>query len=554
MPYSSNSGKAYCDRAVTRMVHQLFHTLFDHHRVLDLGIGCGTYSDRYARTLLPRGKFYWTGVEVWAPYVDRFGLEGKYDLIALTDAISFLRQSDDKHDICFMGDVLEHVSVDDAKILMNLALERCNAVILSIPLGHHPQEEFEGNPYEKHVKDDWTHDEVMRYWSADVVEYGIEKEIGVYVLSRKKKNLLKDVLRPQVAVYAICKNERHFLDRFYRSIEDADFITIVDTGSTDGSFEHLIELVKLHTEQHGHEEEFKVELGANGLPRNAHDGMMHVHQAWVDPWRFDDARNIALSLVPEAADVCISVDLDEVLTEGWKETIYKAVLEDLHRYGMPSDRYYHRFSTIWNWDKPGQPQNFTDHWHERIHSRRGFRWKLPVHEVLVCDHVERVQWLHDFKMIQLPDTSKPRSSYLLLLEQSLKEDPTRWKSWSFYASDLTGVGRYQDAINALTKAKALPDADLAHLAYQTSTIYRMMGDNAKAVAELWTAINNSDCREYRVWLARLYRDINKPREALSLVMMASEIQNQTSGYTYDPTCWGPQFDQLVDQLTAECKR
>lgn len=536
------------------MAHQLFHTLFDDHRILDLGVGCGTYSDRYSRTLLPRGKFYWTGVEVWQPYVEKFGLQGKYDWIALTDAITFLRNSTDNHDVCFIGDMLEHVSVEDAKILMDLVLSRCNAVILSIPLGHYPQDEYEGNPYEKHVKDDWSHEEVMSFWGDDVVEYGIESEIGVYVLSRKKKNLLKDVLRPQVAVYAICKNEKHFLDRFYHSIEDADFITIVDTGSTDGTFEHLIELVKLHTEQHGHEEEFKVELGANGLPRNAHDGMMQVHQAWVDPWRFDDARNVALSLVPEDADVCISVDIDEALTGAWKEVICRAVLEDLHRFGKPADRYNHRFSTIWNWDKPEQPQNFTDHWHERIHARKGFRWKLPVHEVLVCDHPERIQWLHEFKMIQLPDTSKPRSSYLPLLEQSLKEDPSRWKSWSFYAGDLSSAGRFQESIVALSKAKALPDADLAYLAYQTSSVYRAMGDSSKAVAELWTAINHSDCREYRVWLARLYRDINKPREALNLVMMASEIQNQTSGYTYDPTCWGPQFDQLVEQLTAECKR
>lgn len=113
---------------------------------------------------------------------------------------------------------------------------------------------------------------------------------------------------------------------------------------------------------------------------------------------------------------------------------------------------------------------------------------------------------------------------------------------------------FQEAIDAISKAKVLPDADQAYLSYQASSIYKAMGNHTKAVAELWNSINQSDVREYRVWLARLYRDINKPREALNLMMMASEIQERTFGYAYDPTCWGLQFDQLVGQLTAECKQ
>ena len=556
LPYSSNSGKTYCDRAITRIVNQMSNAIFDSFRILDLGVGVGTYSDRYTRSLLPRDKFYWTGIEIWAPYIKQFNLESKYDEIINQDAQSYLEQSG-KHDICFMGDIVEHMTIEQALTMVNLALDRCNVVIISIPIGYYPQPEFEGNPYERHVKDNWTHNEMMSYWHKDIVEYGAEKfqdgiDIGVYVLSRHKKNFIAEILKPQIAVYGICKNEEAFIGRFYDSIKDADFISIVDTGSTDSTFDQLINFVRLRTEQYGHEEEFKIEKIGQSI-RNVSDGSMQAHRSYINPWRFDDARNVALSLLPEDPDVCISIDIDELLEPGWKETLSTAILNDLHTLGRPADRYYHRFSTIWNWQYPDQPPNFTDHWHERIHSRKGYRWKLPVHEMLVKDGPEEIRWLNDFKIIQKPDSSKSRSNYLTLLEQSLKEDPNRWKSWSFYAGDLQGVGRFQDAIDAINKAKLIPDSDQAYLCFQASSNYSQLGDSQKAISEMLQAVASSNTREYRVRLAQLYHNLNKPREALNAILMASEITERSFGYSYDPQCWGQSFDDLVKQITVECK-
>jgi tetratricopeptide (TPR) repeat protein len=534
------------------MCHQLSHALFGTHKILDIGVGSGTYSDRYSKTYLPRSKFEWTGVEIWEPYVEKFGLAAKYDHLEITDASIFLSQqltAGVNYDICFMGDVVEHVSKDEAVKMVEMAVQTCNAVILSIPIIHYPQEEYEGNPYEKHVKDDWSHQEVMETFGELVAEYGVESEIGVYVLSKKKYNLLKLVLKPQIACYAICKNEESFIDRFYESIHEADFISIVDTGSTDATFSKLVSHVLHRAEQHGHEEEFKCEVGADGFLKFASDGEMIVQRAWVNPWRFDDARNIALCSLPEDPDVCISIDIDELLEPGWKEVLSKAILDDLHSQGRPADRYHHRFSTIWNWKDP-EPHNFSDHWHERIHSRKGYRWKLPVHEVLVKDGPEQVRWLHDLKMVQKPDLSKSRSSYLPLLEQAIREDPTRWKLFSFYAGELQGVNRLSEALEAIRKAKELPSADRAFLSFQASGMHRKLGDNKKALAEMMTAVTEAPDREYRVWLARLYRDLNKPREALNAVLMAAEVTERSYGYAYDPSCWGEQFDALVNELTV----
>ena len=39
----------------------------------------------------------------------------------------------------------------------------------------------------------------------------------------------------KVVVYAICKNEAQFVDRWMDSMGEADQVVVLDTGSTDGS-------------------------------------------------------------------------------------------------------------------------------------------------------------------------------------------------------------------------------------------------------------------------------------------------------------------------------
>lgn len=93
----------------------------------------------------------------------------------------------------------------------------------------------------------------------------------------------------KICVYAICKNEAKFAERWVKSMSEADEITVLDTGSTDGSVE---------------------KLAALGV---------RVKSAVVSPWRFDVARNLSLATVAEDADVCVCTDLDEVFEPKWRE-------------------------------------------------------------------------------------------------------------------------------------------------------------------------------------------------------------------------------------------
>ena len=43
----------------------------------------------------------------------------------------------------------------------------------------------------------------------------------------------------KVIVYAICKNEEKYVDKWYDSVKEADKIFVLDTGSTDNTIRRL---------------------------------------------------------------------------------------------------------------------------------------------------------------------------------------------------------------------------------------------------------------------------------------------------------------------------
>lgn len=96
----------------------------------------------------------------------------------------------------------------------------------------------------------------------------------------------------KIAVYTIALNEIKFVKRWAESAKDADYILIADTGSTDGTPEIA-----------------KDSLGIN------------VVRISINPWRFDLARNAALAALPDDIDLCIALDMDEVLQPGWRKAL-----------------------------------------------------------------------------------------------------------------------------------------------------------------------------------------------------------------------------------------
>lgn len=196
MPFSSRNGKDF----TVEVVEALYRQNGERLAILDLGAGSGTYPRLFAQSALERARCEWWGVEVWEPYVDRFGLRALYDTLLVADirdhAGALAPLSQRRFDLAIVGDVLEHIEVAEATALFRWLAGFCAQLLLSIPIKHYPQGEVDGNPYERHVVDDWTHAKVLAWLDGEVRGDGAPcwtcadcrcyRDVGVYVLTNAR--------------------------------------------------------------------------------------------------------------------------------------------------------------------------------------------------------------------------------------------------------------------------------------------------------------------------------------------------------------------------------
>ena len=166
-----------------------------------------------------------------------------------------------------------------------------------------------------------------------------------------------------VIIYAICRNEAQFAERFMSSCTEADGVYVLDTGSTDGTPERLRA------------------LGAD------------VYEQTIEPWRFDAARNASLALLPEDTDICICLDLDEVLCPGWREALEAAWTPGTTRA---------RYTYVWSHTRDGG--DGVVFFADKIHARHGYRWTHPVHEVLTPERPESCITVPALRVEDWPDS------------------------------------------------------------------------------------------------------------------------------------------------------
>ena len=302
----------------------------------------------------------------------------------------------------------------------------------------------------------------------------------------------------RIAVYAIAKNEESFVKRFCESAKEADLILIADTGSNDRT------------------KEVAQECGAQ------------VVDICISPWRFDKARDAALALLPADIDVCISLDLDETLTEGWREKVENAWQEGTTRLAY---RYQWAPGVIYHYEK--------------IHHRHGYHWHHPCHEYPRPDgRINEVYvQIDDLLVVHLPDPSKSRGQYLGLLKLSIEEDPHCPRNAFYYARELTYYHKWEEAITQLSRYLELPAATwFAERAYAM----RLLGDAHKALGHVEDAISwykrsceqDPTAREPWVCLAQLYYEVLDWENCYQGSKKALDITHKVETYMLDPEVWG----------------
>jgi hypothetical protein len=140
-------------------------------KILDVGAGSGCYGD------MLYGKYNKIdAIEIFADYIEEFKLSEKYNNVFQGNIISFDFL---KYDFIIMGDILEHLSVTNAQLVLSQIESNKKAVLVAVPYLYEQGEMF-GNVYEAHLQPDLTPAVMIERYPQLSLLYG-DSEYGYYV-------------------------------------------------------------------------------------------------------------------------------------------------------------------------------------------------------------------------------------------------------------------------------------------------------------------------------------------------------------------------------------
>lgn len=244
----------------------------------------------------------------------------------------------------------------------------------------------------------------------------------------------KDVTKPEdirIGTYTILKNEMKFIDRFLAWAKVCDGIWLLDTKSTDGSYEYLCELAE--------KPEWK--------------GKLFVEQKEIIPWHFGNARTENMKMIPTVENggphVLIQVDLDEVMTDGWKEDFQKIAFEH-----QDFERLTYLYA--WSHDENGNPKR-TFFYNKCHHNDPRYSTFGAVHEWVSWQSEDPCPYRGNYTVSNTkiykhhyPDQTKSRGSYLGLLEMRVKEMPNDLNAYAYLWREYSFYGRWEDMLKTAT--------------------------------------------------------------------------------------------------------
>lgn len=201
----------------------------------------------------------------------------------------------------------------------------------------------------------------------------------------------------KTAAYTLCLNEIKKLDQWLYYTKDFDYRVVLDTGSTDGTFEALKKV----------------------------PGII-LHQMRKEPFKFHHHRNFNLNMIPEDVDWCLSPDMDEYFSINVLDEMEKTIKKHPEVTNIATTRLDIYSDKVFVGPPDCLPSN-------KIHRRHMYEWKAMIYEHLryigpgyeVEIYNDKVFLVHD------QDITKPRDVlYPKMLKERYQEDPTdTWNSW-----------------------------------------------------------------------------------------------------------------------------
>jgi len=311
--------------------------------------------------------------------------------------------------------------------------------------------------------------------------------------------------QPIVAVYAIARDEEAHVVRWADSAQDADVVLIADTGSSDNTI------------------------------AVAHEHGVAVQSITVEPFRYDAARNRALDLVPREVDLCVALDLDEVLLPGWRDQI-----DVVWETGATRIQCW----LEWPWSDVYPALRYRA---DRIHARHGYSWQRPVHEQIVPAGLETVAPA-PITIRHLRDSSRPRPDYLGLLRLGAAEQPDDGQVAHMLANEARMRGRPDEA-----RAQAHRALRLTPGGFERLHTMLMLSWLEPDTGEQWllTACREfGDQREGWCELARFHAERGHWRASYAAATTALRIGGGPDHYLQNVFAWGHWPEQLAATAAA----
>jgi len=229
-----------------------------------------------------------------------------------------------------------------------------------------------------------------------------------------------------------------------------------------------------------------------------------------------------------------------VFVAGWRSELEKVWVSGTNRL---------RYIYNWRLDKENKP--IISFYGEKIHSRSGYRWIHPVHEVLKFDGEEEKFLLTDTIIINhYPDLTKSRGSYLSLLELSVEEEPFDDRNMHYLGREYMYYSRWNDCIDTLIK----------HLNLPSTTWCDERCASMRFIARSYINLGRYD--EARLWLEKAIKEasyLSDPYVEMALFeyrlgndmavidncIKALKIKKNKMSYINEKFCWDYTIDDLL---------
>ena len=293
----------------------------------------------------------------------------------------------------------------------------------------------------------------------------------------------------KVAIYTIAKNESKFVEKFIKSCKGADYVIVgVDASTTDDT------LYKLR------------ENGANAFEIN------------ISPWRFDYARNRVLDAIPNDINVCISLDLDEILSDGWRQALEEEWDDEVT---MIQYQYVYLWAdseqTIPSLTSPGF----------KIHKRHSYRWQHAIHENLkFIGENEKIKFTNKLGIKHYPDLSKPRK-YNTIIDDAVAANPTDWWMRHIKARECFNHQRFEECLEDAKETLKITQA------YFDLGMSQVRSEMCRLIARSLYSLKKANPGELQLWMMRAL----------------SEHPNQRENWVYLGEAW-EMFGDLLSALAA----